>query len=104
MTSKRGCAHCGVLEARLERVAQIIEAVDSRAMAADGPVSSTLQEMTQEEMSAIYAIATAHTDNAEPEDEGLVECKLCGQRHRRDFCPTLSIELHVVGPKGEVTE
>jgi hypothetical protein len=42
---------------RLVRIAEIIEAVDHRAMAADGPVTPTLQEMTQAEMSEIYQLA-----------------------------------------------
>jgi len=46
------------LEARLVRIAEIIEHVDNRCMVADGPVPPTLQEMTQPEMSEIYALAT----------------------------------------------
>ena len=42
---------------RLREIARIIEAVDDRAMACDGPVTPTLQEMTQEEISRIYALA-----------------------------------------------
>jgi len=42
---------------RLNRIAQIIEGVDNRCMAVDGPVRSTLQEMTQAEISEIYALA-----------------------------------------------
>lgn len=49
------------LEGRLRRIASIIEAVDNRAMASDGPVSPTLQEMTQSEMTEIYALASAPT-------------------------------------------
>lgn len=49
-------------EGRLARIAQIIEAVDNRAMAADGPVTPTLQEMTQTEMSEIYALATGEQE------------------------------------------
>lgn len=43
---------------RLARIAEIIELVDQRAMAADGPVTPTLQEMTQAEISEIYRLAT----------------------------------------------
>lgn len=46
------------LSERLERIAAIIEAVDSRCMAADGPVTPTLQEMRQDEISEIYALAS----------------------------------------------
>lgn len=42
---------------RLERIAAIIEAVDNRCMAADGPVTPTLKEMTQAEISEVYALA-----------------------------------------------
>lgn len=42
---------------RLRRIAEIIEDVDNRCMAADGPVTPTLQEMTQKEMSEIYGLA-----------------------------------------------
>jgi hypothetical protein len=42
---------------RLEAIASIIQQVDQRAMAADGPVTPTLQEMTQDEMRRIYALA-----------------------------------------------
>ena len=43
---------------RLDRIAEIIEAVDQRCLAADGPVPSTMSEMTQEEMSEIYKLST----------------------------------------------
>lgn len=46
-------------EERLKRIAEIIEAVDRRCMAADGPVTPTLSEMQQEEISEIYELATA---------------------------------------------
>ena len=42
---------------RLRRIAQIIEHVDTRCMAADGPVTATLDEMTQAEISEVYALA-----------------------------------------------
>jgi hypothetical protein len=44
-------------EERLARIALIIERVDNRAMATDGPVTPTLEEMTQEEISSIYKLA-----------------------------------------------
>jgi len=43
---------------RLFEIARIIEVVDIRCMAADGPVSKTLEEMTQKEISKIYQLAT----------------------------------------------
>lgn len=42
---------------RLVRIAEIIEAVDNRCAAADGPVTPTLQEMTPEEIMEIYKLA-----------------------------------------------
>ena len=42
----------------LARIAEIIETVDNRAMAADGPVTPTLQEMEPAEMLEIYRLAT----------------------------------------------
>lgn len=54
--SRQGKAEPG-LAARLRRIARIIEAVDGRCMAADGPVTPTLQEMNQGEISEIYALA-----------------------------------------------
>lgn len=42
---------------RLSRIAGMIEVVDNRCMAADGPVTPTLQEMTQAEISMIYKLA-----------------------------------------------
>jgi len=41
----------------LERIAEIIEEVDNRAMVADGPVTPTLEEMTQEEISEIWELS-----------------------------------------------
>ena len=42
---------------RLARIRQIIEDVDNRCMAADGPVTPTLQEMRQKEITEIYRLA-----------------------------------------------
>lgn len=44
-------------ESRLQKIAAIIEYVDNRCSASDGPVPPTLLEMTQEEISAIYALS-----------------------------------------------
>ena len=58
------CAELHVLEQerdlaerRLNEIRDIIEAVDNRCMAADGPVTPTLKEMRQEEISHIYELA-----------------------------------------------
>lgn len=48
-------AHVG----RLARIRQIIETVDNRCAAADGPVTPTLKEMRQEEIGEIYSLACA---------------------------------------------
>jgi hypothetical protein len=42
---------------RFERIVEIIEAVDNRCMAVDGPVTPTLDEMSQAEISEIYKLA-----------------------------------------------
>ena len=42
---------------RLEKIKQIIEDVDNRAMAIDGSCSTTLQVMTQKEISMIYKLS-----------------------------------------------
>lgn len=42
---------------RLDLIAQIIERVDHRAMAADGDVTPTRHEMTDQEMRDIYRLA-----------------------------------------------
>lgn len=45
------------LEERLQRIATIIERVDNRCLATDGPVSRTCDEMTDDEMREIYRLA-----------------------------------------------
>lgn len=52
--------------ARLSRIRQIIEAVDNRCAAVDGPVTPTLKEMTQDEISAIYALACRKPEKWRP--------------------------------------
>ena len=42
---------------RLRKIRLIIDRVDSRCLAADGPVTPTLQEMNQTEISEIYRLA-----------------------------------------------
>lgn len=43
---------------RLKCIAVIIEAVDNRCAAADGPVTATLKEMQSWELVKIYGLAT----------------------------------------------
>jgi len=45
------------LIARLDRIAQIIEAVDRRCMAADGCVTQTKDEITTKELRQIFKLA-----------------------------------------------
>jgi hypothetical protein len=45
------------LQHRLNKIAAIIEGVDGRAMAADGPVTKTRHEITDEEYRRIYFLA-----------------------------------------------
>ncbi len=42
---------------RLQSIREIIERVENRCMAADGPVTNTRQEMTDDELRAIYVLA-----------------------------------------------
>lgn len=42
---------------RLEMIATVIELVENRCAVVDGPVSRTLEEMHQSEISEIYALA-----------------------------------------------
>ena len=42
---------------RLAKIAEIIECVENRCMAADGPVTPTLDEMTPTEIRQIYQLA-----------------------------------------------
>lgn len=45
-------------DARLAQIAAILEAVDGRCAAADGPVTKTRHEMTDDELREIYRLAT----------------------------------------------
>jgi hypothetical protein len=51
------------LRERLRRIARIIEGVDNRCMAADGPVTPTLQEMRQDEIQEIYDLASSEENS-----------------------------------------
>jgi hypothetical protein len=61
MAIAKQAAHLGVenayLEDRLRKIAIIIENVDQRCTAADGPVSNTRIEMTDDEMRQIYRLS-----------------------------------------------
>ena len=48
---------------KLKRIAEIIEHVDNRCAAVDGPVTPTLQEMSQNEISEIYLLASQKEKN-----------------------------------------
>lgn len=45
------------LSLRLQRIADIIERVENRCMATDGPVTDTRKEITKAEMRRIYKLA-----------------------------------------------
>lgn len=51
---------------RLARIADIIDRVDARCALAEGPVTPTLLEMTQEEISTIYALALRRPEGWRP--------------------------------------
>jgi hypothetical protein len=55
-------SHIDQMRMRLQRIAEIIEAVDNRCMAVDGPVTPTLREMTQAEISEIYRLASGKSN------------------------------------------
>ncbi len=55
---------------QLARIAEIIEHVDVRCMATDGPVTRTLDEMTQAEISAIYALSVGESEDWRPPEGG----------------------------------
>ena len=50
----------------LDAIASIIENVDNRCMAADGPVTATLREMTADEIKTIYQLAMRHRQAGKP--------------------------------------
>jgi hypothetical protein len=52
-------------QARLDRIATIIEAVDNRAQCG-ACVRTTLETMTQQEISAIYALSKGHDETWVP--------------------------------------
>jgi hypothetical protein len=58
------------LEERLERIAGIVDLVDERCFVVDGPVTPTLQEMTQKEISEIYCLAQGGPLFGEGESDG----------------------------------
>ena len=62
-------ARIAEVEAERARIAQIIESVDQRCMAHEGPVARTLDEMTQKEISAIYALAMGKPETWTPDDD-----------------------------------
>jgi hypothetical protein len=51
----------------LPTIAQIIEEVDARCMAADGPCSETKDEITGKELKRIYRMAVRHRKEREQE-------------------------------------
>ena len=62
ITSGEVQAGLAVIFAReqLDKIAAIIEGVEIRCQAADGPVPWTKEEITEEELKEIYKLATAH--------------------------------------------
>ena len=54
---------------RLDRIAEIIENVDNRCMAYDGPVGQTLDEMRSDEIEQIYKLAKGESDKLDPDWE-----------------------------------
>lgn len=56
MIRRRGVRSLNESE-RLMKIRQIIEDVDNRCLAADGPVTPTREEITKDELCRIYALA-----------------------------------------------
>ena len=91
---------------RLAMISAIIEAVDNRCMAVDGPVSKTLAEMTEDEIQQIYRWAKSGDLEAgyrkrweEEEDDFVYEA--CGKVvvKGRGNKPWLNA-VHCILPKG----
>lgn len=76
-------------EERLRKIAEIIASVDQRCMHADGPVTPTLQEMTQEEISEIYELASRWKNECTLPDKKdrpvNFLCPGCGWLHKEVF-------------------
>lgn len=66
MSELEEIAKAARLQKRLDRIRAIIEAVDDRCLAADGPVTPTLREMTVDEIRAIYALSRGQPENWRP--------------------------------------
>lgn len=54
----KGTRKIGSNRWRLDRIADIIEDVDLRCMATDGPVTKTRNEITDDEIREIYKLAS----------------------------------------------
>lgn len=54
---------CKEYKKALREIVNIIDNVDNRCLAMDGPVASTLQEMRMEEMQRIYELASISMPN-----------------------------------------
>ena len=75
---------CGLLaEARKasEKFTALLETIDNRAMAGDGPVTPTRIEATDKELRQLYLLAKAITAPPEPRD--CPSCTLLGQNLER---------------------
>jgi hypothetical protein len=53
---------------RLSRIRQIILDVETRCMAADGPVTPTSQEINENDLQRIYALACGEAETWRPGD------------------------------------
>ena len=87
--------------ARLAEIARIIEYVDNRCLAADGPVTKTRHEMTDDEMRAIYALAkdgSSATPQPDPRDELLREARDTLQAAQR----FIGTEYEMIADDGEL--
>lgn len=70
---------------RLAEIARIIECVDNRCLAADGPVTKTRHEITEDEMRAIYTLAKegpSASPQPDPRDKLMPRIKECIEQLR----------------------
>lgn len=86
--------------ARLAEIARIIEYVDNRCLAADGPVTKTRHEMTDDEMRAIYHLAKDGASASPQPDhsELLQQCRDALQAAQR----FIGTEYEMIADDGEL--
>jgi len=77
------------LKEKLQRIAKIIESVDNRCMATDGPVTPTLLEMKQKEISEIYRLAKQRATKVNSKPRPVLE----GEVYTIDYVDAFKVKL-----------